>query len=110
MNFLHGTASFPIGAYVLAAAAGVPLIHVFSMREPGGHYHFFGFPPQYLQLPRHAERAAYLQECARSFAHNLETILKRDPLQWYNFYPFWNEPERKAEPQRRLQPQPNPLP
>ena len=110
VNFLQGTASFPIGAYVLAAAAGVPLIHVFSMRERGGHYHFFGFPAQRVQLPPRAERTTYLQDCVGAFAQNLETVLKRDPLQWYNFYPFWNEPGLKTEPQRRFQPQTNPLP
>src|SRR5437899_5988144 len=44
VEFLGGKASFPVGAYVLAALAGAPLIHVFSMRECGGLYHFFGFP------------------------------------------------------------------
>ena len=43
--FLGGTASFPVGAYVLAALAGAPLVQVFSLRETGGHYRFFGFPP-----------------------------------------------------------------
>ena len=33
--FLGGEASFPIGAYVLAAIAGAPLVHVFSLREAG---------------------------------------------------------------------------
>jgi len=110
VNFLHGTASFPVGAYMLAATVNAPLIHVFNLREPGGHYHFFGFPPQNLQLPRHAERPAYLQDCARSFAQNLEVIVKRDPLQWYNFLPFWDQPARESKLQRRLQPQTNPLP
>ena len=87
--FLGGTAAFPIGAYVLAAIAGAPLVHVFSLREPGGHYRFFGFPPQRPQMPAHHERDAYLRACAVKFADNLETIIQRDPLQWYNFFPFW---------------------
>jgi len=87
--FLGSTASFPIGAYVLAAIAGAALVHVFNLREAGGHYRFFGFPPQRPQMPPHSQRDAYLQECATRFARDVETILKRDPLQWYNFYPFW---------------------
>ena len=90
--FLGGTADFPVGAYVLAAIAGAPLIHVFSLREPGGHYHFFGFPPQHPQMPPHRERDAYLKNCAVSFASDLESIVRRDPLQWYNFFPFWEKP------------------
>ncbi|MBI3881412.1 MAG: lysophospholipid acyltransferase family protein [Verrucomicrobia bacterium] len=92
ISFLGGTAAFPVGAYVMAAIAGAPLVHVFSMREPGGHYHFFGFPPQCPQMPTHDKRDAYLCECAARFAGDLETVLKRDRLQWYNFYPFWEPP------------------
>ena len=89
--FLGGLASFPIGAYVMAAIAGAPLVHVFNLREPGPHYRFFGFPPQHPQRPPREQRAAYLRECAARFAGDLETILKRDPLQWYNFFPFWDD-------------------
>ncbi len=87
--FFGGMASFPIGAFAIAAIADAPLMHAFSLRESGGHYRFFGFPPKHLQLPVRNERDAYLRNCAIHFAHNLEAILKRDPLQWYNFYPFW---------------------
>ena len=89
--FLGGTASFPVGAYVMAAIAGAPLMHVFSLREPGGRYRFFGFPAQHPKMPPHNQRDAYLRECAVNFARDLESVLKRDPLQWYNFYPFWRE-------------------
>lgn len=89
--FLGGTAKFPVGPYVLAAIAGAPLVNVFSLREPGGHYRFFGSPPVYPEMPAHNLRDAYLREFAAHFAEELEAILKRDPLQWYNFYPFWEQ-------------------
>ena len=90
--FLNGTAAFPIGAYVLAAIANAPLVTVFNLREPGGHYRFFGFPAQYPKMPAHPLRDDYLKSCVATFAQNLEATLKRDPLQWYNFFLFWNEP------------------
>jgi predicted LPLAT superfamily acyltransferase len=108
--FLGGTASFPIGAYVLAAIADAPLVTVFNLREPGGHYRFFGFPAQHPQMPPHNQRDAYLKNCATQFAQNLETILKRDPLQWYNFYPFWEQPELPAQPRSKPGVQPCPSP
>jgi predicted LPLAT superfamily acyltransferase len=88
--FLGGTACFPVGPYVIAANAGAPLVHVFNLREPGGRYRFFGFPPQRLQMPSHSLRDAYLRDCAARFARDLEQILKLDPFQWYNFFPFWD--------------------
>jgi predicted LPLAT superfamily acyltransferase len=87
--FCGGTASFPIGAYVMASIAGAALMHVFSCREPGRRYRFFGFPAQHPQMPAHHERAAYLKKCAANYAGDLESVLRRDPFQWYNFFPFW---------------------
>ena len=89
--FFNGTASFPIGAYVMASIAGSPLMHVFSLRESGGRYRFFGFAPQHPQMPAHHERDAYLKNCAANFARDLESVVKRDPFQWYNFFPFWDD-------------------
>lgn len=87
--FCGGTAAFPIGAYVMASIAGAALMHVFSHREPGGHYRFLGFPPQHPQMPAHHERAAYLKKCVANYARDLESVMRRDPFQWYNFFPFW---------------------
>jgi len=106
--FLGGTARFPIGAYVLAAMANAPLVMVFNLRERGGHYRFFGFPAQHPKMPPHNQRDAYLKNCAVEFAQNLETILKRDPLQWYNLYPFWEQPELPAQPKSQLKTEPCP--
>jgi predicted LPLAT superfamily acyltransferase len=104
ISFLGGIASFPIGAYVIAAIAGAPLMHVFSLREPAGRYRFFGFPPQHPKMPPHNERNAYLQNCSANFARDLESVLKRDPLQWYNFFPFWekNEAAPNLKPEQKF--------
>ena len=108
--FFDGEAAFPVGAHVMAAIAGAPLVMVFSLREPGGHYHFFGFPPQRPHHPPHHLRARHLRECAAIFASRLEGIVKRDPLQWYNFFPFWNPPQETssgtAPPSTAIHPSP----
>ncbi len=96
--FCGGSANFPIGAYVMASIGGAALMHVFSLRESGRRYRFFGFPPQHPRMPAHNERDAYLKGCASHFARDLESILRRDPFQWYNFYPFWEEGKTPALP------------
>jgi predicted LPLAT superfamily acyltransferase len=103
--FLGGTASFPVGAYVMAAIAGSPLVAAFNLREPGGHYRLFGFPPLRPHRPPHHERDAYLRDCAAQFAADLESVVKHDPLQWYNFYPFW---DRSADRTVRANPDTQP--
>jgi predicted LPLAT superfamily acyltransferase len=42
-------------------------------------------------MPAHHERDAYLKKCAGNFAYELESMMHRDPFQWYNFFPFWEE-------------------
>jgi predicted LPLAT superfamily acyltransferase len=42
-------------------------------------------------MPPHNERDAYLRGCAARFARDLESVVTRDPLQWYNFFPYWRE-------------------
>jgi predicted LPLAT superfamily acyltransferase len=101
--FMGGKAMFPVGAYVMAAIADAPLVQVFSLREPRGHYHFFGFPAVRPHHPPHAERDAHLRKCAAQFAANLESVVRRDPLQWYNFYPFWEETAETANPESSIQ-------
>jgi predicted LPLAT superfamily acyltransferase len=95
---------------VLAAIANAPLVTVFNLRERGGHYRFFGFPAQHPKMPAHHLRDAYLKNCATEFANNLEAIIKRDPLQWYNFYPFWEPAESRTQPKPQLKTGSCPLP
>ena len=104
--FLGGTASFPVGAYVLAAIAGSPLVQVFSLRQKGGHYQFYGFPALPPHHPPHHQRDDHLRKCAAQFAANLESVVKRDPLQWYNFFPFWDQPAAELNGKIRIQPEP----
>lgn len=96
VQFLGGEAPLPVGAYVMAALAGSPVVHAFGIREPGSRYCFIGFPPQRPQMPAHDQRNAYLRECAARFAHDMEIAVRRAPLQWYNFFPFWNQPAKDA--------------
>lgn len=106
LPFLGDHASFPIGGYVMAAIAGAPLVHAFSLRESGGHYHFFSFPPERPHMPPRNQRDAYLAACATRFVANMELVIKRDPLQWYNFYPFWENAETVKKPAQKIAAQP----
>ena len=88
----------------MAAIADAPLVHAFSLREPGGHYRFISFPPERPHMPPRNQRDAYLAGCAARFVANMESVLRRDPLQWYNFYPFWKKSEPPKESSAKLSP------
>ncbi len=95
--FLGSPAAFPVGAYMLAAATGAPILHVFAVRERLGHYRFLGFPVQHVPRRRGAEQAAILEACVRDYVAHVESVVKQYPFQWYNFYPFWAKDETKSK-------------
>ncbi|MEI7733620.1 MAG: hypothetical protein WCO56_28905 [Verrucomicrobiota bacterium] len=89
--FLGGTAQFPVGAFLLAAASGAPIFQVFSVREKIGHYRCYTFPPQFLDRKLLRATPEQLQPYVNEYADRLAEFARRYPYQWSNFYPFWEE-------------------
>ncbi|HVM60827.1 MAG TPA: hypothetical protein VMV72_08170 [Verrucomicrobiae bacterium] len=94
LPFLGEPASFPTGPYLLAAATGAPIIHVFAMRTKLRHYRFIAFPARHVPRERGPAQQTVLRECVAEYVDHLTTVLKQYPFQWYNFYPFWNDNAR----------------
>ena len=92
LNFLGFPANFPSGPYTVAALSGAPLIHTFAVRRQACSYHLYAYPPQHLAFGRRQDRPKQLEQWASLFVQRLEAHLKNYPLQWYNFYEFWEEP------------------
>lgn len=88
--FLGGTARFPVGPYLLAAATGAPLLQTFVVRERSGHYRFFAYPPQF--VGRGMLRAGHdaLRPHVMEYVDRLTDVARLYPFQWFNFYPFWD--------------------
>ncbi|MCX7805746.1 MAG: hypothetical protein N3A38_11235 [Planctomycetota bacterium] len=89
-SFFGREATFPAGAWWLAAVSGAPLLQVFAMREPDWTYRLIALPPRFLEVPPRAGRAGFAARCVAEYAGHLENVLRRYPFQWYNFYPFWD--------------------
>ncbi len=88
-EFLGGTARFPTGPYLLAAATGAPVFQVFVVRERIGHYRFFTFPPRFIgkELLRAGPEA--LAPHVAEYAGHLAATARQYPFQWFNIYPYW---------------------
>jgi len=88
-RFLGEMASFPVGPYVLASLLNCPvyLMHCFYSDK---QYHvgveFFGDKLRFSRNNRQQEYAC----AAQKFACSLEKQVVRFPLQWFNFYDFWD--------------------
>ena len=89
-EFIGDPARFPVGPYVLGAVLQCPvyLLHCYRI----GSEHFLGFElfSRRLELPR-SNRQAHLHELAQQYATALERQVVRSPLQWFNFYDFWDD-------------------
>jgi len=90
-QFLGAEADFPQGPYLLASLLQCPVYTLLSYPLEGQyHIHLEPFAES-IQVPhRQPQRAAMLQELAQRFASHLEYHCRRAPLQWFNFFPFWD--------------------
>ena len=92
VDFLGAPAAFPVGPYVLANALQCPVYMMFSMRC-GDHVDIsFELLRESVRIPRHL-RHAVLSELAGAYAARLAYHTLRSPLEWFNFYDFWQLPE-----------------
>jgi predicted LPLAT superfamily acyltransferase len=80
---------------VLAALLKVPLYSMLCLREGDGHTVYFDRLSQRVELPRGA-RASAQAEHAALFAQRLEARLVHAPYDWFNFFPFWEQPDACA--------------
>lgn len=90
--FLGQTAAFPIGPYVLASVLQCPIYLLFSMRIGAHSEVHFELLRSSFHLPRKS-RDAMLAELAADYATRLQHHCLRAPLEWFNFYDFWQLPD-----------------
>ena len=80
--FFGAPAVFPLGPFVLAAAAGVPVVPAFCVLEPSGIYGLHVEPA--LTVFRGSE-----DETLRTAVTILERYVRAYWDQWFNFYDVW---------------------
>jgi len=81
--FFGRPAPFPIGPFVLARAAGVPIVRAFCLLEPDDRYRVTVLPP--ISVERGGEADA-----ARTWVTSLEGVVREHPTQWFNFFDVWS--------------------
>lgn len=99
IDFLGKPALFPAGPVNLAARFGVPVSYVFAVKETRKHYHFFATPLRRVEFSTNLKkREVILKEAVGAYVTAFETTVKRYPLQWFNYYNFWDVPVKPASP------------
>ncbi|WP_318451815.1 glycosyltransferase family 2 protein [Photobacterium leiognathi] len=91
-DFLGKPAPFPQGPFILASVLKVPVYTLFGLRDDSQatpHFDVYFEPfSERLILPRKTRETA-LQETVQQYASRLESYTIKAPLQWYNFFNFW---------------------
>ncbi|WP_409522564.1 lipid A biosynthesis acyltransferase [Nitrincola sp. MINF-07-Sa-05] len=91
VDFLGQPAPFAIGPWVLASVLDCPVHLLFCMKIRQGYELTFEPFAERIRLPRKTRDADITQLVAR-YAERLEHFACRYPLQWFNFYDFWQLP------------------
>jgi predicted LPLAT superfamily acyltransferase len=81
-KLLGEEAKFPAGPFVLASRLKVPVVFVYVMKETSKHYHL------YARTVDVEYRNA--QDLLKKYTESVEGILQTYPLQWFNYFNFWN--------------------
>jgi len=92
--FFGREAYFPRGPLRVAAATGAAVLPAFIVRVPDGRYRAIIEEP--LPVERGGPRDAALRTNLERYVAVLERYVRLYPDQWYCFYPFWDDPSRKA--------------
>lgn len=82
-KFLGKKAQFPMGPFLIASRLKVPVVFVYVMKEPNLHYHLYARQAQV----KHRDA----QHLLETYAANLESMLEKYPLQWFNYFDFWKK-------------------
>ncbi len=82
-TILGKEANFPAGPFLIASRLKVPVVFVYVMKEPSLHYHLYAREA----TVKHRDEKGLLKEYVKS----VETIVQKYPLQWFNYFDFWND-------------------
>ena len=82
-KLLGEEALFPAGPFLIASRLKVPVVFVYVMKEPNLHYHLYTREAKV----KHRDEQGLLS----AYTESVESMVKKYPLQWFNYFDFWNQ-------------------
>jgi len=93
-QFLGQSAAFPQGPWLMAGLLECPVNLLFCLKH-GNRFRIHLQPFAERIQWRRRERDAVVQQYVQRYADRLAARCLEAPLQWFNFYPFWNAHEQR---------------
>ena len=94
VDFLGQPAAFPQGPWLLAGLLECPVNLLFCLKH-GPRYRIHLQPFAERITWRRRERDAIVAHWVQRYADELAARCLQAPLQWFNFYPFWNTHDQR---------------
>ena len=91
-EFIGKQANFPLGPFLLATLLDCPVGTIFCVRK-GGRFHMVIDDLPGLQGCNRKQRDQTIRHAVETYATRLEDLCLRYPLQWFNFFGFWDQPD-----------------
>ncbi len=88
--FLGKEALFPQGPFAIAVGFKVPVSYVFAMKDSNWHYHLSATPAKIYAAQRGEKKEVQVERALYDFVSEAEKKVAEYPLQWFNYYDFWN--------------------
>lgn len=79
----------PIGPFLMSWLSHAIVLPSVCVLQADGRYLLHCDPP--ILLDRTLDRDEAIRRATAEMARRFETFLRRNPDQWYNFFPYWNE-------------------
>lgn len=90
-RFLGEDAQFAQGPFILGSLLKCPVYTLFCIKQANKYHIYFEHFADRIKLPRQNREAA-LQDFINAYAARLEKYCLMAPLQWFNFYYYWQQP------------------
>lgn len=109
VRFLGRDAPMPQGAFVLAGLLKCPVYLMFCLKQQDRYHIYVELFARRLEFGDRKKRRETLDTAIQNFATRLEHYCLKAPLQWFNFFPYWDdastadtEPVASAEQEFRV--------
>jgi predicted LPLAT superfamily acyltransferase len=90
VELLGGEVSLPVGPYALASQMQCPILVTFGLFSQPNRYELFCEPLGQIDRVERKERSRVFQQAAQRYANLVEKYCHQYPLNWFNFYDYWN--------------------
>ncbi|HIP31515.1 MAG TPA: lipid A biosynthesis acyltransferase [Crocinitomicaceae bacterium] len=81
LDFLNSKAEFPLGPFILAHKFKAPITFVYAAKATKFHYELYATDP--------LVETKSPEEIAQKYVTHLESMVKKYPMQWFNFYNYY---------------------